>query len=189
MQIKLNSVTLNHWKIRVCTSRSGILGGFLRVILENEAWRRKCLLMCKAVSCKVKDCLRLMHVKAAFSSPYYCQTSGLLSPRFSLESKKFFNQDRHCCCSSPAVALLCCPQGFSLSLSLASSSVPASHCPRRCLVGAGVCSSVFQQDSHQTSLSGADKLPPSLQYTELHLSHEPLLYLSACPCCAAAVLA
>lgn len=83
-----------------------------------------------------------------------CQTSGLLSPKFSLERKKFFTQDRHCCCSSLAVALLSCPapisflsgtalslltrQGFSQSLSFACSYVPASHCPRRCLVATGV---------------------------------------------------
>lgn len=90
--------------------------------------------------------------------------------------KKKSNQDRNCCCSSPTVALLCCPalisfqsgtalpllihQGFLQSLRLAYSYIPASHCPRRCLVRTGVCSSVFQLDSHQISLSRTDEIPP-----------------------------
>lgn len=134
-------------------------------------------------------CLRLMHVKAAFSSPCCCQISGLLRPRFSLERKKKSNQDRSCCCSSPAVALLCCPalisfqsgtalpllihQGFLQSLRLAYSYIPASHCPRRCLVRTGVCSSVFQLDSHQISLSRTAKIPPVCNTKSWTISHGP----------------
>lgn len=122
---------------------------------------------------------------------------------FTGEKKKKINQDRNCCCSSPAVALLCCPalisfqsgtalpllihQGLLQSLRLAYSCVPAFLCPRRCLVGTGVCS-IFQQDCHQTSLSRTDKLPPVFNTQSCTVSTADLCCTSACPRCAAAVL-
>lgn len=131
-------------------------------------------------------CLRLMHVKAAFSSPYCCQTSHLLSLKISLERKKFFNQEKVQLPSCGTAVL----SGSDL-ISVMHSSAPP-YPPRhfavtqsclflcssltllwRCLVGTGACSSVFQQDSHQTWLSGADKLPPLCNTQSCNVSHEP----------------
>lgn len=129
-------------------------GRFLRDILENEAWARKSPLPCvgeyhansqsgdlvSAYCTSKQHYLHLTAIEPLVSSP----------PNFHWREKKVFNQDRHCCCSSSAVALLSCPalisfqsgtalplltqQGFSRSLSLAFCYVLACHCPRRCLI-------------------------------------------------------